>query len=53
MIELSNVSISYGEKNIIKELSFTFKNGFNAVMGPSGSGKTSIANALLNLIPYS
>lgn len=52
MIEIKNLSVSYGEKEIIKDLSFSFKKGFNAITGPSGSGKTSIAGAILGIVPY-
>lgn len=52
MIEVRDLSISYGNKKVINDLSFSFKNGFNAIMGPSGCGKTSIANSILGLIPY-
>ena len=49
MIEIKNLSVSYGEKDVIKDLSFSFKKGFNAIMGPSGSGKSSVAGAILAL----
>lgn len=52
MIEIKNLSVSYGEKEVIKDLSFSFKKGFNAITGPSGSGKTSIAGAILGIVPY-
>lgn len=52
MIEIKNLSISFGEKLVIKDLSFSFKKGFNAIMGPSGSGKTSVAGAILGIVPY-
>ena len=53
MIEIKNLSVSYGEKDVIKDLSFSFKKGFNAIMGPSGSGKSSVAGAILGIVPYS
>lgn len=50
MIELSNVSFSYGEKEILKDLSYTFPDkGVFAVMGESGEGKTTLLRLLCGL----
>lgn len=47
-IEFDHVSLSIGDKPILKDLSFTIKAGETVViMGSTGSGKTS----LINLIP--
>ena len=43
MAEFKNVSFSYGEKEIIKNLSFTVESGIStAILGPSGCGKTTL-----------
>lgn len=42
-IEFVNVSFGYGEKEVIKDVSFTMKQGtLTALVGPSGSGKSTI-----------
>lgn len=55
MIELKNVSYSYGDEAVLKNISITFKDGeFCAVLGHNGSGKSTLAK-LLNgiLVPKS
>ena len=43
MIRFENVSFAYGQKQVIKELSFSVSDGeILAVMGPSGCGKTTL-----------
>ncbi len=52
MIKLENVSVSYGEQSIIKDLSFTFEDGHvYALSGESGIGKTTLLNAIAGLVP--
>lgn len=51
MIKFDNVSFSYGEKQIIKNLSFTVNDGENLLItGPSGCGKTTVARLISGLI---
>lgn len=46
-IEFRNVSFGYGEKEIIRNISFSLeKNHMAALVGPSGGGKSTIANLL-------
>lgn len=46
-ISFKNIFFSYGEKTIIKDISFTIKKGETvALVGSSGSGKTTLANLL-------
>lgn len=43
MLEFKNVSFSYGEKDIIRNLSFSVESGIStAILGPSGCGKTTL-----------
>ena len=50
MIELKDLSFSYGEKQVLKDLNFTFPDqGVFAVMGESGEGKTTLLRLLCGL----
>jgi ATP-binding cassette subfamily B protein len=47
-IEFDNVSFNYGEKETLKNISFTAKERtMTALVGASGSGKTTIANLIV------
>ncbi|MEY8445033.1 ATP-binding cassette domain-containing protein [Enterococcus ratti] len=47
MIEVKNVSISYGKNEIFSQLSLTIEDGdFLCIYGESGSGKTTLLNLL-------
>lgn len=47
IVELKNVSKSYGDKNVLNNLSFKIEEGtFNVIMGASGSGKSTILNII-------
>ena len=51
MIELRNVSLKYGEREILKNVSLTIKdNTIKAILGPSGVGKSTILKLMLGLI---
>lgn len=48
MITLKNLSVSLGEKKILRDISFDFKPGQTyALMGPNGSGKSTLASAIM------
>lgn len=50
MIDLSNVSLEFGNKTILKDISLSFKKGEIAIiLGPSGAGKSSILKIILGL----
>lgn len=50
-IELSNVSLFYGEKPILKDISFSVKGGTQvAIIGPTAAGKSQLLNLLTNLV---
>lgn len=54
MLQLKNLSVSVGEKKIIKNFSFTFQKGkVYVVMGPNGSGKSTLSYALMAHPSYS
>jgi phospholipid/cholesterol/gamma-HCH transport system ATP-binding protein len=51
MIELQNVSLKYGEREILNNISLTIKdNSIKAILGPSGVGKSTILKLMLGLI---
>ena len=46
-VEFRNVQFGYGEKVVLKDISFTLPKGKTvALVGPSGGGKTTLANLL-------
>lgn len=50
MIELNNVSFSYGDKEILKDISITVKNGeCLCLTGKSGCGKTTVLRLIAGL----
>ena len=54
MIEVKNLSVSYGSKAILKQLNFQIKAGeVVGLVGPNGAGKTTLLSALTGLLPYS
>ena len=54
MIELKNVSVSFGDKKIIDNLCLSLPNtGLVTFSGASGSGKTTLLRTLLGLQKYS
>ena len=42
MLVLENVSKSFNDLNVLKNLNIEFKNGLNFILGPSGSGKSTL-----------
>lgn len=52
MIELSNVSVAYGDELVLENVSLSAQKGERiAIMGKSGSGKTTLINILAGLLP--
>jgi len=50
-IELTNVSLSYGDKPILKDISFTIKaRSHTAIIGPTAAGKSQLLNLLTDLV---
>ncbi len=47
MLNVQNISVSYGESEVIKDVSFTLRNGeILAVLGANGAGKTTLLKSL-------
>ena len=54
MIELKNITVKYGTKTVVDDVSAEAKAGeFIALVGPNGSGKSSLLKAISGLIPSS
>ncbi|AXA34420.1 heme ABC transporter permease/ATP-binding protein CydD [Francisella adeliensis] len=52
-IKIKNLSVSYGDKKVLKNISLDIKQGQKiAVIGASGAGKTTFINTLLGFIEY-
>ena len=50
MIEIKNISKSFGERLVVDGVSFTFEQGkTNLIIGESGSGKTTIMKLMVGL----
>ena len=50
-IELNNVSFSYGEYNVLRDISFkVYKNDIITIVGPNGGGKTTLLKLILGLL---
>ncbi len=53
-VRLNNVSKSYGEKEIFRNIDFELTRGEKiAFVGPNGAGKTTLAKIIAGIIPFS
>lgn len=51
-LEVENISVGYGEKQALKNVSFQVPHGARvAVVGPNGAGKSTLFKALVGLLP--
>lgn len=54
MITAENISVSFGDSQILRDVDFSAKAGtMNIIIGPNGSGKTTLLKALCNDLAYS
>jgi iron complex transport system ATP-binding protein len=52
MLEVDDIVVGYGEKIVLKELSFQLEPGeMLAVIGPNGAGKSTLVRALSGVLP--
>lgn len=52
MIQVENLSFSYGEKKILEKLTFDIRPGkFTSIIGPNGAGKTTLFRLLTKSLP--
>jgi ABC-2 type transport system ATP-binding protein len=50
-IEVKNISLSYGDRDTLKDISFNVKRGhIHGFLGPNGAGKTSTMKVIANLL---
>ena len=53
MMELTNITVRYGDKTVVKDVSAKAETGqFIALVGPNGSGKSSLLKAIAGLLPH-
>lgn len=51
-LEVKNLSVSYGDFDVLKEVSFHLDNGqLIGLVAPNGTGKTTLFNAIMRFIP--
>lgn len=53
MLKLENVGMSFGKKQILKDITVSFENKIYALLGPNGSGKTTLIRSIAGLYPFS
>lgn len=52
LVELKNVAVSYGRKQVLRDVSLTIKEkDFLGIIGPNGGGKTTLVKTILGLLP--
>ena len=53
MLELRDVSVSYGQKKIVENVSFSLEEGhWLMIIGPNGAGKTTLVKSIAQAVPY-
>lgn len=50
MIEIENVTLTYGDRTVLRDISLTFREKRIAIIGANGSGKSSFARLLNGLV---
>ena len=53
MLSLTNISLGYGNGDVVNDVSFTLNAGENlSIIGPNGCGKTTLLKAIAGLLPF-
>jgi zinc transport system ATP-binding protein len=51
LIEIQNITVAYGAKTVLRDISFVlWENDFLGMIGPNGGGKTTLLKAILGLL---
>lgn len=53
MLKLENVGMSFGKKQILKDITVSLENKTYGLLGPNGSGKTTLIRSIAALYPFS
>ncbi|MDR2502117.1 MAG: ABC transporter ATP-binding protein [Oscillospiraceae bacterium] len=54
LLDIQNLSVSYGEKTILDRVSFSVREGcWLMIVGPNGAGKSTVVGAVSQLTPHS
>ena len=50
-IEIKNLNVSYGNKQVLFDVSLTIDRGMFGLLGRNGAGKSTLMKALVGLVP--
>lgn len=52
MLKVESLSVAYGKKKVLTDLSFTVQEGVTALLGLNGAGKTTLMKTLAGIVPH-
>ncbi|MCB9233264.1 MAG: ABC transporter ATP-binding protein [Bacteroidia bacterium] len=52
VLELTQVQVDYGKRNILRDISLSFSPGLHYLIGLNGSGKTTLFRSVCGIVPY-
>ncbi|MCX7845301.1 MAG: Fe-S cluster assembly ATPase SufC [Dictyoglomaceae bacterium] len=52
LLEMKNLSVKIGEKNIIQNLNFRLNQGIHLLLGPNGAGKSTLLASIMGLARF-